>query len=603
MYCDNCGNQLRDGAKFCNKCGMQIAGETVSSDVIDKREDVSNDQTPSTSYSQRFETDQKTQNEKSPANPPNNKKRIITISAITAVLLVVIIIVVSVLSRSSNSKTISSSFSIPQAFSIHEKGAEDSSCRLLSANANNVINHSFYSNYQSSDNGLFAFASKEDRKDCIFVYDIDGNLVLQKQTCKDQFLLSGNGKTLAYYSPNNDGVTVVDIENDKETAIEIDGNFSLDGISYNGEIVVVNDGLKCVCYKNGREDSSLGTWSHLLVISYDNSYIYYYSSYHEESRDINGNTTSEEDKKELCVWHNRTTRKIADLNPRYDACLIAINNEGNEALFWNDSNLYYYNYSSGQTKTISGIKNPIESFENARNEYGYGFYGDRKNRYSQSQILNTFYFDCENSENISVGYLNDQYEYSMLATIDNKYDTSWLSISDDRSKLWCINNEKVYYYEIDGKNLITRSSDISVMMNNNGDKKYPVISASSDGEKACFISSDGIAYLVTPKTISNPIKVLVGAKEPVFSSDDQLYIRKGAATGNIYDPGDLYKISDDNQASFQYSNVIFVLPIKSGLYIYTNYSDETYTYSILKEENGNYNIITNDASGSLTLLW
>ena len=118
MYCDNCGNQLRDGAKFCNKCGMQIVGETVSSDVIDKREDVSNDQTPLTSYSQSSETDQKIQNEKSPANPPKNKKRIITISAITAILLVVIIIVVSAISRADNSKTISSSFSIPQAFTI-----------------------------------------------------------------------------------------------------------------------------------------------------------------------------------------------------------------------------------------------------------------------------------------------------------------------------------------------------------------------------------------------------------------------------------------------------------------------------------------------------
>ena len=24
MYCDNCGNKLRDGAKFCNKCGTNI---------------------------------------------------------------------------------------------------------------------------------------------------------------------------------------------------------------------------------------------------------------------------------------------------------------------------------------------------------------------------------------------------------------------------------------------------------------------------------------------------------------------------------------------------------------------------------------------------
>lgn len=191
----------------------------------------------------------------------------------------------------------------------------------------------------------------------------------------------------------------------------------------------------------------------------------------------------------------------------------------------------------------------------------------------------------------------------MLATIDNKYHTSWLSVSDDRSKLWCINNGKVYYYEIDGKNLITKSSDIPVMMNQRSNKNYPVLSASSDGEKACFISSDGIAYLVTPETIRKPVKVLDGAKVPVFSSDDQLYIRKGTVSGSIYAPGDLYQITDDNQASFQYANVVIVLPIKSGLFLFTEYSDEKNTYTVLKNENGNYRIVTNDAGGSLTFLW
>ena len=603
MYCDNCGNKLRDGAKFCNKCGMQIESETISSDVIEKREDISNDQIPSTSYLHHFETKPKTNNEKSPANSPKNKKRIITVSAITAVFLVVMIIAVSVLSRSGNSKTISSSFSIPQAFTVHEKGAKASSCRLLSANANHVIDHSFYIDYQSSDNGLFAFASNEKGIEYIFVYDIDGNLVLQKQTCKNQFFLSGNGKTLAYYSLNNDGVTVVDVANDKETAIKLYGKYSLEGISYNGETVVINDGLRCVCYQNGRKDSSLEAWSHLLGISDNNSYFYYYSSYHEKSSDINGNTTSEEDKKELCVWHDSTIRKIADINPEQSACLIAISEKGDEALFWHDSNLYYYNYTNDQTKTISGIKKPIASFETARGENGYGFICNKRNRYSQRQILNSFYLDSENSENVSVGYLNDQFEYRVLATIDNKYHTSWLSVSDDRSKLWCINNGKVYYYEIDGKNLITKSSDIPVMMNQRSNKNYPVLSASSDGEKACFISSDGIAYLVTPETIRKPVKVLDGAKVPVFSSDDQLYIRKGTVSGSIYAPGDLYQITDDNQASFQYANVVIALPIKSGLFLFTEYSDEKNTYTVLKNENGNYRIVTNDAGGSLTFLW
>ena len=602
MYCDKCGNQLRDGAKFCNKCGAPIESNSKVDESVYST--IDNDKLePLNQHSDNDAFLSDIQNNTSSSKMINNKKRImITSTIVTTVVIGIVLLIIFLLSKPSNSTELMSSFSIPQAFTFEEKSDDDNSQqRLVSASANTEISHEFYSNYQSSDTGRFAFASQED-KDYVFVYDIDGKLLLQKQIREYDFLLSRNGEKLVYRSPDNDGFIIVDVSSDKETKVEIDGDFSLDGISYNGEIVVIYDYLKSVCYKNGREDNSLGTWTHLLGMSNDNSYIYYYSSYHETSQDMDGNTTSEEDKLELRVLRKDGTRiKIADLNPKFSVYLIAMNYAGNEALFWNDNNLYYYNSSNGLVKTISGVKNPPSSFENARNEYGYGFNYDQKGCYSQPQILNSFYFDCENYEGTAIGYLNNEYEYTVLASTDNEYNTSWLSISNDRSKLWCINNGKVSYYEANDKGLISKTSDISVMMNSNGEKKYPLLSASSDGNKACFISSDGVAYLVTPETINNPQKVLDGAKVPVFGSDDQLYIRKGTPGGNIYDPGDLYKITTDNQAVFQYSDVIYTLPIESEIYIFTSNSD--YTYTILKEDNNQYTIVSNKAGDHLSLLW
>ena len=33
MYCTQCGNKLRDGAKFCSECGNVVVAEVQSNDV------------------------------------------------------------------------------------------------------------------------------------------------------------------------------------------------------------------------------------------------------------------------------------------------------------------------------------------------------------------------------------------------------------------------------------------------------------------------------------------------------------------------------------------------------------------------------------------
>ena len=48
MYCDNCGNQLRDNAKFCNKCGTPVAemlenAESASVATVETKETVSDE--------------------------------------------------------------------------------------------------------------------------------------------------------------------------------------------------------------------------------------------------------------------------------------------------------------------------------------------------------------------------------------------------------------------------------------------------------------------------------------------------------------------------------------------------------------------------------
>lgn len=48
MYCDNCGNQLRDNAKFCNKCGTPVAemlenSESASVATVETKETVSDE--------------------------------------------------------------------------------------------------------------------------------------------------------------------------------------------------------------------------------------------------------------------------------------------------------------------------------------------------------------------------------------------------------------------------------------------------------------------------------------------------------------------------------------------------------------------------------
>ena len=36
MICKKCGNQIKEGAKFCNNCGYDLSNETFDTDVSDE---------------------------------------------------------------------------------------------------------------------------------------------------------------------------------------------------------------------------------------------------------------------------------------------------------------------------------------------------------------------------------------------------------------------------------------------------------------------------------------------------------------------------------------------------------------------------------------
>lgn len=94
MYCDHCGNQLRDGAKFCNKCGASIDVNAIQQESrIPTNETIQNDNISSSAAYQETVDNHPNADDQT----KSKKKKLIPVIASVSLILVVCIVLLLIL--------------------------------------------------------------------------------------------------------------------------------------------------------------------------------------------------------------------------------------------------------------------------------------------------------------------------------------------------------------------------------------------------------------------------------------------------------------------------------------------------------------------------
>lgn len=569
MFCDKCGAQFRDGAKFCPKCGNKIPSDSTeifSAESVTNKDDICDIE----------EETQKT------TKKSVNKKILIPIVALALAVIITVFVIVNIFSTQKSTRR-APSFSIPAGYHLE---LEDS-YSLLGANEKNE-----YANLIAvADNGVFAARTKDEN---IIVY---ANGTAKKiETYSEKVLLSGDGSKLVYKGPDKK-IYYYDVPSGNATVINNSesNKYTPEGISYDGSTVCISDGFGLSVSKNGKRPTSLTAFSHLLAISDDGEFIYYYTSTVSYTTGENGERKDEEHHNNLKVWHNDSVKTIMEQSdPNYFYSIASINRKGNEIIFDFNKNSYYYSYTKEQLETITkDITNRIFSIERFRYGDGDGLTFKKYNdSISQDGVLNSFYILIE-TNGYRIGYLNDKLHFQVLTEIINEYGREF-AISSDRKQLWCANNGKLTYYLAEDSNITKKTVDIPVKTM---DDNLHYISANDDCSEACFVGTDGYAYVVNPDTISNPQKIeIANSYIPTYDSDGKLYLlaleNPQKISENFFE---LYSVDKTGQKKHEYSHVSKVAPTQNHLYIFVGGYNNSGYFDVLEKTDSGYNTVYSKA--------
>ena len=564
MYCDNCGNQLRDGAKFCPKCGNKIPSdstEVYSAESITNKDDITDigDTTKNTT------------------KKPFNKKILIPIVA--SLLAVVITVLVIVNSCSTQKSTqYAPSFSIPAGYNLELKD----SYALLGTNEKNE-----YANLIAiADNGVFVAGINDGG---VAVYT--NNDVKKIETNSEKPLLSGDGSKLVYTGTDKK-IYYYDVQSGNATEINNPDNkeYTPEKISYDGSTICLSDSMGLSVSENGKEPSFINAFSHLLAISDNGDYIYYYTSTVSYTDIENGERKNEKHHNDLHVWHNHSVQTIIEQSdPEHSYSITSINRTGNEIIFNFNKDSYYYSYNTKQMEKLSkDLSERLFSIESFRYNSNHGLTYKEYNDYmSQDNILNSFYILIE-TNGYRIGYLNDKYQFQVLTETINEYGREF-SISSDRKKLWCANNGKLSYYMAEDSSIVKKTVDLPVKKMDS----LHYISVNDDCSEACFVSTDGYAYLVNPDTISNPQKIdIANSFMPTYDASGNLYVLALENPEKFSeDFCELYSVDKNGQKSHEYSHVSKVAPTQNHLYIFVGGYTNSGSFDILEKTDSGYTTV------------
>lgn len=567
MFCDKCGTQFRDGAKFCPKCGNKIPSDSTeifSAKSVSNKDDICDIGEGAQKITKKSV----------------NKKILIPIVALALVVIITVLVVVNIFSTKKSTLR-NTSFSIPAGYNLE---LEDS-YSLLGANEKNE-----YANLIAvADNGVFAARTKDES---IIVY---ANGTAKKiETYSEKALLSGDGSKLVYKGTDKK-IYYYDVPSGNATAINNSDNkeYTPEGISYDGSTVCLSDGFGLSISKNGKEPTFLNAFSHLLAISDDGEYIYYYISSVSYSEGKNGERKDEEHHNNLEVWHKnsvQTIMKQSDPNNSYS--IASINRKGNEIVFEFNKSSYYYSYEKAKFETITkDITDRIFSIECFRYDGDGLTYKEYNDSISQDGVLNSFYILIE-TNGYRIGYLNDKLHFQVLTETINEYGREF-AFSSDRKKLWCTNNGKLTYHLAEDSNVTKKTVDIPVKtMDNN----LHYISANDDCSEACFVGTDGYAYVVNPDTISNPQKIEIASSYiPTYDSDGKLYVlaleNPQKISENFFE---LYSVDKTGQKKHEYSHVSKVAPTQNHLYIFVGGYNHSGYFDVLEKTDSGYTTVYSD---------
>lgn len=122
------------------------------------------------------------------------------------------------------------------------------------------------------------------------------------------------------------------------------------------------------------------------------------------------------------------------------------------------------------------------------------------------------------------------------------------------------------------------------------------ISANDDCSEACFVGTDGYAYVVNPDTISNPQKIEIASSYiPTYDSDGKLYVLALENSQKFSENFcELYSVDKGGQKAHEYSHVSKVAPTQDHLYIFVGGYNNSGYFDVLEKTDSGYSTVYSD---------
>ena len=439
----------------------------------------------------------------------------------------------------------------------------------------------------SGENGRFAIQEEENGE--VRIYS-NGNTWQTLEAPVSYFFLSGDGNTLIYGTTDENTWKWDLIAGKKE---ELDDGSAAYSVSYDGSTVFYGR-----TYQRGNgEKKYIGDMGHMVVSSEDGK-VFLYREYF--TRTTNGVSQKiynfgihEGEGKDEIIF--------SAPDPDYDIMLIAYTPDCSEILFSYQKDVYYFSlpdakksgsYSarrvagsgSGYLVGLRNVKNVTElsaTWDSTVMRWlesdEEGIYYPTEERYNvpQRSILGSAYLQLSSRSgyhSAEIVRITEDLQITELVP----YVNGNVCISDDGARLWAVADGRLAFV-----NLAETTPYVRWCQTENVQSYYPSgngiwtpLCPVQDGNFVYYIGTDSMLYKCSALMPETAEAVTGGVFWVKAAADDTVYLLKTDLSAFLENYcGDCYLLSND-EAVFQYGNVMDILPTKNDVFLIVLAQDE-----------------------------